>query len=217
MKADPVPPRSTEGDAPLPGAPLPAAGPARAFAAHDHIACARQTLARAEAALEGTGARLTPVRRRTLEILLEAHRAMGAYEVLERLAADGFGHQPPVAYRALEFLVEHGLAHRIRRLNAFAGCVFPGTDHAPVFLICRGCDALAEAPSATVRAALDAVAESAGFQVERVSIEALGLCPACAARAQEARSGDCGCGHDGAPDVGQDGDRGGGKDGGEGA
>ena len=58
-----------------------------------------------------------------LEILLESHRAMGAYEVLERLAAEGFGKQPPVAYRALDFLVEHGLALRVRRLNAYAACL----------------------------------------------------------------------------------------------
>lgn len=94
------------------------------------------------------GARLTPVRRRALEILLEAHRALGAYEVLERLRADGFGGQPPVAYRALEFLAAMGLVHRIRRLNAFAACMRPGEAHQALFLICRRCEALAEAPGA---------------------------------------------------------------------
>ncbi len=80
---------------------------------------------------------------------------MGAYDVLQRLAAEGFGNQPPVAYRALDFLVEQGLAHRITRLNAFAACMHPGEDHAPVFLICRQCNHVAEAPAAPVRAALD--------------------------------------------------------------
>lgn len=130
--------------------------------------------------LAETGARMTPVRRRTLEILLESHRAMGAYEVLDRLAAEGFGRQPPVAYRALEFLVEHGLAHRLQRLNAFAACLHPGQDHAPAFLICRACDQLAELPAAPVRGALAELAAESGFQVERVTIEAVGLCPACA-------------------------------------
>lgn len=125
------------------------------------------------------GGRMTPVRRRTLEILLESHRAMGAYEVLDRLAAEGFGHQPPVAYRALEFLVQHGLAHRLQRLNAFAACLHPGQDHAPAFLICRSCDTLAELPAAPVRAALADLAAQGGFAVERVTIEAVGLCPAC--------------------------------------
>jgi Fur family transcriptional regulator, zinc uptake regulator len=65
--------------------------------------------------------------------------------VLRRLAAEGFGNQPPVAYRALEFLVEHGLAHRIQRLNAFTACMHPGEAHAPAFLICRTCSTVAEA------------------------------------------------------------------------
>lgn len=151
-----------------------------AFQTHDHAHCSGEVLARAEAQMLAQGLRLTPVRRRTLEILLEQHRAMGAYDVLERLAAEGFGNQPPVAYRALDFLEEHGLAHRIRRLNAFTACMHPGQAHAPAFLICRGCNLVAEAPAAPVRAALDAAAADLGFAIERSTIEALGLCPACA-------------------------------------
>jgi Fur family zinc uptake transcriptional regulator len=142
--------------------------------------CAGDTLSKAEAVASARGARLTPVRRKVLEILLESHRALGAYEVLERLAAEGFGNQPPVAYRALDFLVENGLAHRVRRLNAFAACLHPGQDHQAAFLICRTCDAVAEAPAGDARKALDAEAEALGFVVERANIEALGLCPACA-------------------------------------
>lgn len=67
----------------------------------------------------------------------------------------------------------------MRRLNAFTACMHPGEAHAPAFLICRGCDAVAEAPAAPVRAALEAAAEAVGFVVERSNIEALGLCPAC--------------------------------------
>lgn len=138
-----------------------------------------EALASAEALVARNGLRMTPVRRRTLEILLERHGAMGAYEVLERLAEDGFGHQPPVAYRALDFLVENGLAHRIQRLNAFAACNHPGQEHHAAFLICRGCNAVAEVPAEPLRAALETSAAGMGFTVERASIEALGLCPAC--------------------------------------
>lgn len=155
-------------------------GIAGVFEPHDHHHCASRALDEAEARLAAEGARLTPVRRRTLEILLESHRALGAYDVLDRLAAEGFGRQPPVAYRALEFLVQHGLAHRLQRLNAFAACLHPGTDHSPAFLICRACDKIAEAPAAPVRDALTAVASKGGFRVERATIEALGLCGACA-------------------------------------
>lgn len=154
--------------------------PDLAFAKHDHGHCASDTLARAEALVAARGLRLTPVRRRTLEILLEAHRALGAYDVLNRLAAEGFGNQPPVAYRALEFLEEQGFAHRIRRLNAFTACMHPGEAHAPAFLICRACDMVAEAPAAAIAHALDHAATALGFAVERSNIEAVGLCPACA-------------------------------------
>ncbi|VDC28647.1 Fur family transcriptional regulator [Pseudogemmobacter humi] len=159
------------------------ADPGAAFLRHDHAHCARDVLERADALVAASGARLTPVRRRVLEILLEEHRAMGAYDVLKRLAEEGFGNQPPVAYRALEFLVEQGLAHRIRRLNAFAACMHPGEAHAPAFLICRLCNTVAEAPAAPVRAALDAAAAELGFLIERSTVEALGLCPACRADA----------------------------------
>ena len=155
------------------------AAPELAFAAHDHAHCAHDALERADALTAATGARMTPVRRRVLEILLENHKALGAYDVLARLGAEGFGNQPPVAYRALEFLVEQGLAHRIQRLNAFTACTHPGEDHAPAFLICRLCHMVAEAEASAARASLDAEAARAGFRVERSTIEALGLCPAC--------------------------------------
>nr|WP_265500645.1 Fur family transcriptional regulator [Paracoccus beibuensis] len=135
----------------------------------------------AAARLAEQGARLTPVRRRTLEILLESHRALGAYEVLDRLAAEGFGRQPPVAYRALEFLVGHGLVHRLQRLNAFTACLHPGDDHHPAFLICRSCDKVAEAAGVPIRDALSEIAGKGGFRVERATIEAVGLCATCAA------------------------------------
>ncbi|MBC9246950.1 transcriptional repressor [Paracoccus sp. 11-3] len=151
-----------------------------AFAPHDHSQCTARALDEAEARLTKSGARLTPVRRRTLEILLESHRAMGAYDMLQRLAEEGYGNQPPVAYRALEFLVQNGLAHRLQRLNAFAACLHPGHEHAPAFLICRECDKLAELPAAPVRETLSDLAADSGFTVERVTIEALGLCPTCA-------------------------------------
>ncbi len=152
---------------------------AAAFAPHDHAACTADALAQADRICAETGARLTPVRRRVLEILLENHRAVGAYELLDRLAAEGFGHQPPVAYRALDFLSGHGLAHRIRRLNAFAACTHPGEAHAPVFLICEACHHVAETAGAGVRGALDEAAGAAGFSVAGATLEAYGLCAAC--------------------------------------
>jgi Fur family zinc uptake transcriptional regulator len=84
------------------------------FAQHNHGACMSEALAAAEARCAAGGLRFTPVRRKVLEILLQDHRALGAYSILDRLREEGFGSQPPVAYRALDFLVANGLAHRLR-------------------------------------------------------------------------------------------------------
>lgn len=146
------------------------------FEDHDHRQCIRTGLAAAETACDAAGLRLTPVRRRTLEILLEAHAAMGAYDVLARLDADGFGDKPPVAYRALTFLVDAGLAHRIERLNAFVACTHPGPDHDPAFMICRRCGTVAEAEAGS---ALHSSAAAAGFVIERRVLEVEGVCPTC--------------------------------------
>ena len=148
------------------------------FRAHDHRACVDDALAAAEAKCRAEGLRLTPARRRVLEILLEGHAAMGAYDVLGRLAAEGLGSRPPVAYRALAFLIEHGLAHRIERLNAYVACARPGASHEPAFLICTGCGTVAEAAA---RPALGPPARAAGFRIARTVMEAEGLCPGCQA------------------------------------
>ncbi len=155
------------------------ANPVAAFTAHNHKLCCGSVMATADELASSAGLSLTPVRRRTLEILLEEHRAMGAYDVLERLAADGFGKQPPVAYRALDFLVSNGLAHRIRRLNAFTACMSPGKAHAPIFFICSRCDTVAEAPDTGVGAALKSAAKNIGFEIDRANVETIGICPTC--------------------------------------
>jgi len=146
------------------------------FTRHDHANCIRSGLSAADAACDSAGLRLTPVRRRTLEILLHAHEAMGAYDVLARLDADGFGSKPPVAYRALTFLVDAGLAHRIERLNAFVACTHPGSAHDPAFMICNRCGTVAEGEAGT---ALHTSAAAAGFHIERTVLEVEGVCPAC--------------------------------------
>lgn len=159
-------------DAPRPNDPI-------GFEHHDHHACIEDTVRAVAARCAQEGLQFTPVRRRVLEILLARHRALGAYEILDTLRDEGLGSQPPVAYRALEFLTKHGFAHRIEGLNAFAACTDPGHDHDAAFLICTGCGAVAEAPVAPARAALAKTAQAAGFTIARTVLEAEGLCPNC--------------------------------------
>jgi len=152
------------------------------FEPHDHSRCVTSALASADAYCATNGLRLTPVRRKVLEILLQEHRALGAYAILDLLKDAGFGSQPPVAYRALDFLVSHGFVHK--RLNAFVACSHPGEAHAPAFMICRAGDTIAEAEAPTDATALSIAARDAGFEIERTVIEAEGICPSCRDKAE---------------------------------
>lgn len=151
----------------------------RGFEPHDHVGCIADAIATAEQRCAKRSLRLTDVRRQVLEILLQEHVALGAYDILEHLRKAGFKSQPPVAYRALDFLVTNGFAHKVERLNAFIACSYPGESHSPAFMICRSCDVVAETRSTPVKGTLGAAARSAGFRIEQTVVEAEGLCPAC--------------------------------------
>ena len=162
------------------------ADPAAVFAApgHDHAHCAETTLARAEEACAARGARLTPIRRQVLEALAATHAPIGAYELIERLE-DGDGRRPaPITvYRALDFLLEQGLAHRIESRNAFVACAHEHGGHGVVmFLICESCGAVGEAVSDAVGHALSDTAKGIGFQARAQVIEIAGECAHCRAK-----------------------------------
>ena len=148
------------------------------FTEHDHGSCIAESVASVEAECAAKGLQLTAARRRVLEYLLAEHRALGAYDILDKLRKDGLGSQPPVAYRALDFLIANGFAHRIEHLNAFVACMHPGVGHAPAFMICRNCKAVAEG-HAEPPENLTPWAEASGFRIERTVVEAIGLCPSC--------------------------------------
>lgn len=146
---------------------------------HDHGACVRHALEAAEAECRRRGARLTEVRRRVLELVWASHQPIGAYAVLEALAREGWSAAPPTVYRALEFLLAHGLVHKIERLNAFIGCSHPGAPHAGQFLLCTGCGAAAELADDAIDSVVAQSAARLGFSVSRQTVEVEGLCPAC--------------------------------------
>lgn len=123
--------------------------------------------------------KLTPGRARVLEILASEHRAMGAYDILAILAKEGLGSQPPIVYRALDFLMAHGFVHKVAHLNAYVACTHPGENHTPVFLICTSCDRVEETQSPLPDDPLNSAAEKVGFTVQNTVIEARGLCPKC--------------------------------------
>ena len=143
----------------------------------DHSGCAHDP-ARAH---HGHGLSLTASRQRILDELCAAGRPVGAYEMIDILA-DSSGKRPaPISvYRALDFLVDNGLVHRLASRNAFLACAHGHGDREPVvFLICDACGAVAEATSAEVNLGLATAASAAGFLPRSQMIEVTGLCAAC--------------------------------------
>lgn len=146
---------------------------------HDHSACISSALAQARMVCADQGGRLTPQRQRVLELVWQEHKPVGAYELLERLREDGVKAAPPTVYRALEFLLAHGLIHRIESLNAYTGCTAPGTPHHGQFLVCSECQHVAELDEPAIDHQLDESARRHGFEIKHQTVEICGLCPRC--------------------------------------
>jgi len=127
------------------------------------------------------GARLTALRRRVLELIWKSHQPVGAYELLDILKNERRNAQPPTVYRALDFLLELGLVHRIESRNAFIGCCAPDTAHPSQFLICSDCGAAAEITDNRLDKAIEGLAREAGFSVHHRIVEIAGHCPNCQA------------------------------------
>ena len=141
-------------------------------------AALRAALGAAEARCGAIHERLTPPRRRVLELLLGAEGPLKAYDLIAAFGEAGEPAKPPTVYRALEFLERLGFAHRIESLNAYVPCRIEG-GHAAAFLICDCCGAAAEfEPDFGPQVA---AAARSGYSVRSVTLEARGLCPACQA------------------------------------
>ncbi|UQY36606.1 transcriptional repressor [Pseudomonas fulva] len=147
---------------------------------HDHSHCVSQALAEAEAICARQGLRLTALRKRVLELVWASHKPLGAYDILGVLSEeDGRRAAPPTVYRALDFLLENGLVHRIASLNAFVGCSHPAHAHHSQFLICRSCNAAVELEQTAISDAIVRGAKGVGFAVESQTVEVVGLCAGC--------------------------------------
>jgi Fur family zinc uptake transcriptional regulator len=147
---------------------------------HDHSQCISHALADADALCARLGVRLTALRKRVLELVWQSHKPLGAYDILAVLSEeDGRRAAPPTVYRALDFLQENGLVHRIASLNAFIGCVRPEHVHQGQFLICRQCHAAIELEQPAISQAIVGGAAEVGFTVETQTVEVVGLCAGC--------------------------------------
>jgi Fur family zinc uptake transcriptional regulator len=148
---------------------------------HDHRHCTEDLIARAERLCGRRGARLTPQRRDVLSCVAQSHAATGAYELIDRMAGHGARPAPITIYRALDFLLAHGLVHKIESRNAYVACSHPHEGKPAALLICEGCGTVAELDAPESFAALTRGAEEQGFKASRTVVEMSGHCGHCAA------------------------------------
>jgi Fur family transcriptional regulator, zinc uptake regulator len=150
---------------------------------HDHARCRAHAIAHAEAVCAKRGQRLTGPRRKVLEVLASSHKPLGAYEIMDLIVGVKGRPAPITVYRALDFLMEQGLAHRIESRNAYLACAHKHDSGAPVaFLLCDSCGTVGEASNAAMAEALAAIARKARFRHAMSVIEMTGTCSRCRGR-----------------------------------
>lgn len=152
----------------------------RKSAAHDHSHCVEHALAAAEKICASKQVNLTPLRRRVLELVWGRHEPIGAYEILAQLGKEREKAAPPSVYRALEFLQEVGLVHRLDALNAFLGCDRPQTAHRGHFVVCAKCHRAAEISDPVLTRSFIERMRTLGFRAEQSEVEIKALCVRCA-------------------------------------
>lgn len=153
---------------------------AKACSHHNHHHCITDAIQSARQLCDERGVRLTNLREQVLELVWQSHKPLGAYALMDMLAqASTRRVAPPTVYRALDFLLEEGLIHRINSLNAFIGCPSPSQKHQSHFLICQDCNVAVELDNTQLNQSILDAAKDAGFTLASHSVEINGLCPSC--------------------------------------
>lgn len=147
---------------------------------HNHELCINEALSAARELCLRNKVRLTNLREKVLELIWQSHKPLGAYALMDMLSEAATRRvAPPTVYRALDFLLEQHLIHRINSLNAFIGCPDPHTQHQNQFLICRSCGIASECIDTALNQAISAAGQNASFSIEQHSVEITGLCANC--------------------------------------
>ena len=141
-----------------------------------------KVLQRAEAVCRQRGVRLTEQRKTVLGLLCASDKPLSAYELLERMRGSVKNPAPPTVYRALDFLLEQGLVHKLESLHAYVGCSHPEHPHASQFLICGDCGGVIEVEDPGLTRSLTEAGEAVGFRTKRPVVELLGTCSRCDAK-----------------------------------
>jgi Fur family zinc uptake transcriptional regulator len=146
---------------------------------HNHLGCVEHALLTAEQTCLKKGVRLTDIRKNVLKLICANHKAIGAYELLDLFREQDPKAKPVTIYRALDFLMEAGLVHKIESLNAFIACLQAETQHKSAILICDHCKNAYEIDATSVYESLYSLSETVQFKPQGLTLELHGLCANC--------------------------------------
>ncbi len=148
-------------------------------ASHKHQDCLKAAIVAAKSHCDAVGISLTPIRQRVLELIWEDHEPVKAYDILDTLKQSKSSSAPPTVYRALDFLQDEGLVHKIESLNAYIGCGNPRNTHKGQFFICHDCGFVAELDDDEIRRLFQKKAKRFGFEINDEIVEIKGYCQEC--------------------------------------
>ena len=146
---------------------------------HEHKDCMQSAIKAAKSRCDESGIRLTPLRQQVLELVWQNHEPVKAYDVLDELKKQHSSSAPPTVYRALDFLQEQGLVHKIESLNAYIGCGNPEESHSGQFFICQCCGSVAELDDEDISKLIQKKANRLGFKINDEMVEINGHCQEC--------------------------------------
>ena len=147
---------------------------------YQHPQSITAAISQAKLVCERNNVRLTLAREEILKIVWLSHQPLGAYQIqdeLSKLLSKKIA--PPTVYRALAFLIDNGLVHKLTSLNAYVGCPFPNSEHSNIFLICKGCRKVAEVVHLPTNETIQDVCSKTKFGFDAQHIEVFGTCSNC--------------------------------------
>ena len=145
----------------------------------DHEVCIESAMRQAESICQEKGLRFTELRREVLRLIWLSHVPAKAYDILEKLKGKAWSAKPPTVYRALDFLQETGLVHKLDSINAYIGCSHPREHNGCYFLICTDCKEARECCSPELTDAIELAWSKNSFRPKKVTLEVLGQCGEC--------------------------------------
>ena len=137
-------------------------------------------ISRAESICSERKCRLTPIRKKVLSIIWQSQKPIKAYDILAKLSTSEHVEKPPTVYRALQFLLDNHLIHRIESSNGYIGCELDHEGLDSKFFICDECKQVAEVDESKLNRILSELSKKQGFAPNHINIEIHGKCANCA-------------------------------------